>query len=252
MKKISNKTLSNIGDKNLGIILIHGFTSTTKSMSYPFDFFAKNGIHVEAPSLSGHGSTWQEMNKVSYQEWMSDVKKSIKKLSNRTDNIFLFGLSMGGTLALLNSLEKEISGVIAINNACIFKDFRLLFLPFLKYFLLSLPAVASDIKDNSETEIAYDKTPSFALHELLKLAKLLKNNLHKIKKPVLLFKSIDDHVIPLISSVYTFDNIGSSDKQLIYLKNSFHVATQDFDRNVIFQKSLEFIRKESTKKMLYP
>ncbi len=62
-----------------------------------------------------------------------------------------------------------------------------------------------------------------------------------ISQPFLIFKSIEDHVIPKISATYTMKKLGSKDKELIWLDNSYHVAPLDYDKELIVKKSIEFI-----------
>jgi carboxylesterase len=71
--------------------------------------------------------------------------------------------------------------------------------------------------------------------------KIVRKNLSQTKQPILIFKSKEDHVIPRVSAIYTFKKIGSSQKELIWLENSYHVATMDFDKDLIAEKSIKFM-----------
>ena len=239
-----HKPFSNVSQSNVGILVIHGFTSTTSSMLNLAQHFAKQGYNVELPALQGHGTKWNDMNNVTYQDWIDDVENAYNVLKKRSENIFVCGLSMGGTLALrVAELHSEIKGIILINNALIFTNPKFWFVPLLQYFLPYVPAVGGDIKDPDSTEIAYTKTSIKAVNEMLKLFKIVKKDLKNIKPPALIFKSKDDHVIPIKSALYTYKNIGSKPKELIWLENSYHVAPLDYDKNIIADKSLEFIKK---------
>lgn len=78
---------------------------------------------------------------------------------------------------------------------------------------------------------------------MLQLLKEVRKELYLINQPVLMFKSKEDHVIPARSTTYTYDRISSQDKEIIWLENSYHVATLDYDKDLIIDKSLEFIKK---------
>ena len=237
-----NQPFSNIGSKDIGVLLIHGFTSTTSGMMYLAQKFTEAGFHVELPSLPGHGTTWQNLNKTSYKDWITELQKSLQILQTRTSNIYICGLSLGGALALrLAQLHSEISGTILINNACKFTHPKFWFVPIIRFIIPSTPAIASDIKDPEEKEIAYDRTPTNGVYQMLRLMKIVRKNLSQTKQPVLIFKSKEDHVIPRISALFTFDKIGSSQKELIWLENSYHVATMDYDKELIAEKSIKFI-----------
>ncbi len=230
------------GKGKVGVLVFQGITGTTNSVIYLAKFLAEKGFNVECPRLTGHGTQWEELNKVSYKEWISDVEKAYTDLKKDSEKIFVSGLSMGGALALyLEEQHSEIAGGILINHAIIFKDPRLAFVPILKYFIKSMPAIGSDIKDPNTKELAYDKTPVAGVHEMLKLTKIVCANLKKVNQPQLIFKSKEDHVVPLENVQYTMDNITSKEKTVYWLNNSYHVATMDYDKDFINEKTLEFI-----------
>lgn len=202
------------------------------------------GYHIELPSLPGHGTIWQDLNEVTYLDWLAELEIRLKVLQERCEKVFVCGLSLGGALALrLSQLHPEITGMVLINHACKFTHPKFLFVPLMRHFIPSTPAVASDIKDSSQTEIAYKQTPTKAVYQMLLMLKDIRRDLPKTKLPVLMFKSLEDHVIPVSSTKYTFDKIGSSDKKIIWLDNSYHVATQDFDKDIIVEKSLGFMER---------
>lgn len=238
-----SEPFSHIANSQVGVILIHGFTSTTSSMKYLADKFAEAEFHVELPCLPGHGTTWQVLEKTKYWEWLQHLKKTYSELKKRADKIFLCGLSMGGGLALrMAEIYPEINGLILINHACKFTHLKFKFVPIVKRFVRSVAEIRSDIK-TGELELGYDRTPTEGVHQMLLLLKEVRRNLPKVKQPVLMFKSREDHVIPIESTTYTAANISSKFKKIIWLNNSYHVATMDNDKDIIAEKSIEFIQK---------
>ncbi|MFO7896052.1 MAG: alpha/beta fold hydrolase [Candidatus Cloacimonadales bacterium] len=233
-------------DRKIAVLVIHGFTSTTSSMLPIAHYFADQGLNVELPTLSGHGSKWQDLNEVSYLDWVEDLERAYQKLQKRAEEIYLCGLSLGGGLALyLANKHPEISGLILINHACVFTDPSLWFVPIIKKFLPSVKAIASDIADPSQKEIAYARTPTAGVHEMLKMLKIVRQNLAQIHTPTLIFKSRQDHVIPIKSAIFTYNKLPNPTNKLLWLDRSYHVATLDYDQNFICEKSLEFIRENS-------
>lgn len=232
------------GNKDTGLLLIHGFTGTTSSLKPIADYFSKKGYHIELPRLAGHGTKWEDLNEVKYQDWITDIESSFKQLKKRCSNIFVIGLSMGGTLSLvLAENYPEINGIVLINHACIFKDIRLIFVPILKHFMKYAEGVAGDVKNKDVKEIAYDRSPVLGVHELLKLIKIMKKNLYKINQPTLILKSKEDHVIPRESVSYVYERIQSVKKRVEWLTNSYHVATIDYDKDIIIEKIENFIKE---------
>ena len=237
-----HKPFSHTSESEVGVLVIHGITSTISSMEYLAEKFANAGFNVELPGLTGHGTKWQDMNSIKYSDWTNDLDKALDKLKDRCSKIFLCGLSLGGGLALfMAGKHPELQGVILINHASKFTNPKFWFVPLLKKIIPSTPAVASDIKDPNSKEIAYDRTPTNGVNEMLKMLKEVRKMQPHILQPVLIFKSREDHVVPRISATYTMKMLGSKDKELIWLENSYHVAPLDYDKELIAKKSIEFI-----------
>lgn len=237
-ESFSHRTKSNVG-----VLVIQGFTGTTSSVIYLAKYLKEKDLNVECPRLTGHGTSWEELNKVSFKSWINDVETAYQSLKSDCEKVFVAGLSMGGALALyLEEKYPEIAGGILINHAIVFNDPRMSLIPILKYFIKSTPAIGSDIKDPNSKELAYERTPVAGAHEMLKLTKIVRDNLSKVSQPQLIFKSRDDHVVPIINVPYTIDKISSKEKEVIWLENSYHVATMDFDKDLINEKTYEFIK----------
>jgi carboxylesterase len=231
---------------NIGILVVHGFGSTPQSIEYYCKKLHQAGFHIEAPCLTGHAARWKAMNQLTYHDWIRDVEVSYKKIKERASQVFIAGLSMGGALALKIAQQyPDISGIILINHAVFLnRDWRMLFLPIIMQFMTSTPAkVGGDLKDPDAYEITYGRIPLKGTFQLLKLLKNVRKSHKNIKQPVVLFKSTEDHVIPAGSAFYTMKYIASKEKELIWLNHSCHVATMDFDKDFIVEKSIQFVKK---------
>jgi carboxylesterase len=102
-------------------------------------------------------------------------------------------------------------------------------------------SVGNDIKRPGITEHGYDALPTRGIAELLKMLKITRKNLNKITVPVQLFHSVEDHTLPVSNTEIIMEGLGSANKSRIELVNSYHVATLDYDQELIFQNSLTFI-----------
>lgn len=239
----AGKSFSSVSDSEVGVLVIQGFTGTVYSVIYLAKFLANLGYNVEAPRLSGHGTKWQDLNRVKYTDWISDVETAYKKLQERSKKIFVAGLSMGGALALyMLENHPEIKGGILINHIVMLKDPRVKFLPIISLFVKSMKAIGSDIKDPSVKEPAYDRTPTRGLYEMVKLLNEVEKNLNKVTQPLIIFKSRHDHVVPMENVDYTFQKVQSEEKKVVYLEDSYHVATMDFDKDMINAFTEDFIK----------
>ena len=234
------------GDR-VGVLLVHGFTGSPGSMRPWGAALAAEGYAVEVPRLPGHGTTWQEMNQTRWEDWYAEASRALDLLRDRCDEVFVGGLSMGGCLALRLAEERgeEIAGLILVNPSVIMSDKRLLAVPVLKRFIGSLGAISNDIKRPGADEIAYDRTPLKALDSLRALWKVTREDLPKVTVPLLVFRSVVDHVVEPLSTQIVTQRVSSRDMTERVLDNSYHVATIDNDAPSIFTESAEFIRKHT-------
>ncbi|MBN2545547.1 MAG: alpha/beta fold hydrolase [Spirochaetes bacterium] len=238
------KPISYDNKSDTSVLCIHGYSGTNLSMLPLIKGLNKAGFNVEAPVLRGHGTVWQESEKVKFGDWLDDVENAYIELKKKSKHVFLAGLSMGGTLACyLAGKYSEIKGAVLINHAIYINDPRLFLLPVAKFFLRSSKGVVGDIKKEGVSEPGYEILSTKATHEFIKLIDLVKKNLYKVKQPLLIFKSKEDHVIKVRSVDYTLRNISSENVRVVWLENSYHVATLDNDADLILKKTIEFIKK---------
>ncbi len=226
------------------MLVVHGFTSTPGSMIDVAQGLNKaGGWTAVGPLLPAHGTVWTDLNKVHWQEWEATLEAAYQALAKRCKRVAVLGLSLGGALTLnLATKHPEIAGLVLVNHLIFFDDFRVTLAPVLRLLLAGVPAIAGDIKAPGVTEPAYKMTPTGGVDECRKLVNQLKPQIPGLKMPVLIFKSKEDHVVPLRSATWTLDQLGSAKKDLIWLDNSYHVATMDHDLGRIVEESAKFLK----------
>ncbi|MBU6313025.1 MAG: alpha/beta fold hydrolase [Actinomycetales bacterium] len=230
-----------------GVLLLHGFTGSPKSMKPWGERMAAEGHTVRVPRLPGHGTRWQDMNLTRWEDWYAEADRAYQELSKSCERVFVFGLSMGGslTLRLAEQYGDAIRGIVLVNPAVHSERPDRFLLPVLQAIVPAFPGISNDIKKPGQDEGAYDKIPLKAAHSLTKLWKLVKDDLPKVRNPLLLFRSEEDHVVEASNSRYILDHVSSSDKTEVVLKDSFHVATVDNDAEAIVTGSIAFVNRLS-------
>jgi carboxylesterase len=229
-----------------GVLVSHGFGGSPRSVQELGLRLKDAGFTVALPLLTGHGSTPEAMGRSRWTEWTSDVELAYRGLRGRTDRVFVCGLSMGGTLALwLVEQHPEVAGLITVNAALRFPQERVM----RTLGLIGLPrwtkAIGNDTKLAGVDERAYDHIPLRSTRQLALLLADVRRKLPLIRCPALLFSSIVDHVVPPANQIEIYKSISSTDKQLIELKDSYHVATMDNDKERVFSATLEFVAGHS-------
>jgi carboxylesterase len=230
-----------------GVLLCHGFTGSPHSLRAWAEYLADAGLSVSLPRLPGHGTTWREMGRTRWEDWYAEVSRAFEELRGRSDQIFVMGLSMGGCLALrLAEVQgSAVSGLVLVNPS-VTADTRLFALaPLLKLVVPSLKGIASDIKKEGVTELAYDRIPVRAAATLPGLWRITREGLRDITQPVLVYHSTEDHVVSAASIDVLRQALPPDQLTVQNCENSFHVATLDNDAQAIFTGSLEFVRAHS-------
>jgi carboxylesterase len=228
-----------------GVLLCHGFTGSPQSLRPWAEYLADAGLSVSLPRLPGHGTTWQEMARTRWEDWFAEINRAFDELRSRSDEIFVMGLSMGGSLALrLAELHgTAIRGLVLVNPS-VTADSGMLFaaIRVLKFVVPSVKGIASDIKKPGAVETGYDRTPVKALASLPGLWQTTQQHLAELTQPMLVFHSKTDHVVgPASVSVLT-RTLPASQIEVRELSDSYHVATLDNDAEEIFAGSLDFVR----------
>ena len=68
---------------------------------------------------------------------------------------------------------------------------------------------------------------------------------HDVTVPMQLFHSVDDHTLPVTNTEIVMAEVNSREKNRIELVNSYHVATLDYDQEIIFENSRLFIQSHA-------
>jgi carboxylesterase len=234
---------------HVGVLLVHGFTGSPASMRPWGEFLHSKGFTVRVPLLPGHGTHPENLNKVKWQEWPAKVEFELSELRKSCDQIFLVGLSMGGgtVLNVAASHNETLRGLILVNPMIHVKGVPVELAFFMSRLQKMRTSVGDDIKRPGVTEWGYDALPTRGVYQLLKMLRITRRNLKNVTVPVQLFHSVEDHTLPVTNTEIILDEIGSTNKTRIELVNSYHVATMDYDQEVIFQNSLTFIESLTKK-----
>jgi carboxylesterase len=199
------------------------------------------------PLLPGHGTRPEDLNLVKWKQWPDKVEEELNELLVQCEKVFIAGLSMGGgtTLNVATRHSKKLAGIILVNPMM-----HVRFVPpqvawAISRFQKMRDSVGDDIKKPGVTEHGYDSLPALGVYQLLKMLSYTRKRLHDVTAPLQLFHSVDDHTLPVSNTELIMKLIGSKEKHRIELTNSYHVATLDYDADVIFENSRVFIESHS-------
>ena len=231
------------GTGRIGVLFCHGFTGSPWSLLEWARVTADAGYRVALPRLPGHGTSWQEMNLTGWQDWYSTVEREFNELRDQCDQVFVAGLSMGGALALrlAEQYPDDVAGLVLVNPAVL--GYRnMIAVPLLQHVVASVGAIGSDIASPGVVEHAYERTPLRAAASMMQLWTQVKACLDLVACPLLMFRSVTDHVVPTASKEYILSHVSSEVIIDRVLSRSYHVATMDYEKEAIFSETLEFLQ----------
>jgi carboxylesterase len=230
------------------VLLCHGFTGSPQTLRSWAEYPADQDLSVSLPRLPGHGTRWQDLARTGGQDWYTEVDLAFSTLASQCEQVFVFGLSMGGCLALrLAEVHgSKVRGLVLVNPS-LAPDTRLFLLaPVLKHVLRSVPGIVSDIKKPGQAEVGYDRVPIRAAATLPKLWGTTASHLGDLTQPVLVYRSTVDHVVGPPSMRVLLNGVAKDLVTVRECPDSYHVATLDNDAQAIFEGSLKFVHDHAS------
>jgi carboxylesterase len=204
------------------------------------------GHHVELPRLPGHGTVIADLLATGWADWYAEADRAVARVTATVDHVVVVGQSAGGTLAIASTLERsDIDGVVCINPATQPRDEATMAMiaEFIEDGLEIVPGEGSDIADPDSFDIAYDGTPLRAVRSLVVDGIVpITGRLDEATVPLRLFTSRQDHVVPPTDSEHLARTWGGPVDHT-WLERSYHVATLDYERDVVIDGALDFVRQ---------
>jgi len=229
----------------VGCLLIHGISGSPQQMRQMGEYLAARGITSHGVRLKGHGTRVEDMHNCTYRDWVASAEEGLSLLQEHCGTVFCAGLSMGGVISvrLARRHPEEIRGLVTICSPYKLRSLKFKFIPLLKGIIKNFPTGAKSINDPDAYEVNYDYHSVPAVYQLIRLTALMREDFRYINQPALVFGARQDLVVDSRDPGLFYSQIASLEKELVWLENSQHVATLDYDKEIIFQKTLDFINK---------
>lgn len=222
---------------------MHGFTATTSEVRMLAKALFERGYTVAGPLLPGHGTTPQDCNQYSWEEWAQSIEGMYQRMAPQCKMVIVGGESAGALLALhMAYTHPEVAAILCYAPALRLKLGRtkLLLLSLLAPFRTSIPKPPP--ADNNPWQ-GYSVQPLKGARQLIRLQKAVAPLFPEIHQPILIMQGrLDPTVHPAVPKMI-FDKIGSTVKVLHWLEYSTHCVILDKERELAASLTLDFLNR---------
>ncbi len=260
------------------VLLLHGLTGGPTELAYVArQLHMEGGSSVWCPRLVNHGERLNVLASTRsgqlYESARTHFLAARKVAHDCGAPLVIGGLSIGAVLSLLLAAEfpEDISGVICLaptlfydgwNVPWIHRLIPLVDYTPLKYFAYYREEAPYGLKDESlrkRVARAYqsvalpdndDSGPHGYAHfpirlfcESRHLVARCVRTLRDVKAPLLVVQASNDDVAGPRNSRHILDNVGSSQKDMLLLHNSFHMITADLERDRVAAVMARFCQR---------
>lgn len=226
---------------DVGIMLLHGFTATTAEVRPLAHFLHKQGYTVAGALLPGHGTKPADLNRVSWQDWVTEGEQLYLKLKDRCKTVLIGGESTGGLICLwLAQKYPEINGLLAYAPALKLPTSRM---DIIKLYAISpfIPFIQKALSDDDLAWQGYKVNPLKGAIQLLKLQNEVRKDLNTILQPTLIVQGRLDQTIDPEGAKTIYQEISSKRKEIHWMENSTHCVILDRELDQVEKITLEFI-----------
>ncbi len=227
-------------------LCLHGLTGTPYEVRPLAEALSQAGIRAFGPALPGHNETPAQLARTSHGAWLDAARQHLRALRSRHECVFVVGVSLGGLLTLALASEEPVDAAVVVGTPLRLSRSTAFFIPLLAPIVpYARKRGGSDIQDPGARarHPSYDVMPLASVRELLRLQRLVRRRLAQVRAPILIAHGVHDRTARPADARFIHANVGSSDRRLLVLEASGHVATVDFDGPLLAGATADFLSR---------
>ena len=250
------------------VMLLHGLTGTPTELGYiAYHLQYRGRFAVNCPRLVNHGQPLSVLARTSHDELYDSARSAFleARQAARAKGVPLVigGLSLGAVLCLMLAAEfgDDVAGVACLSPTLFYDGWNVPWLhkliPLVDYTPLKYFAYfredepfglrdealrekiaaeyrkASIHEEGSASNLGYAHFPVRLFCEMRHLIARCKQLLPRVSCTLLLIQAENDDMTSPKNSQYIFDHAGSTWREMVLLKESYHVVTADLERGTV-------------------
>ena len=228
--------------KKLGVVLCHGYLAAPQECRALADALHDIGCSVYLARLAGHGTSPENLNKVTLDDWVDSFDRAYGVLQSGCNKVVVGGFSAGGLMALLAAANKQnhIHGVFSINAALKLVDLRSKLAPgitawndLLDRWDIGFGKLESIGNDSENPDVNYNRNYLNGVKVLEQLSERCSQRLSHIVAPALIIQADRDPVVHPDSGRTIHELISSDSKALEMVPSNRHNIIQSEDTSVL-------------------
>ncbi|MBY0399828.1 alpha/beta fold hydrolase [Myxococcota bacterium] len=225
------------------MLCLHGLTGTPYEVRPLAEALVARGLRAVGPWMAGHEAGHTALARTPHAEWIALADRALAELRATHARVFAVGVSMGGLVSLRLAQTGSLDGLVVVGTPLALPFPIPLLARLLRPLLPYRPKRGSDIQDPAARarHPGLEAMPLAAVTELVALQGLVAPALGQICAPILVTHGRLDRTAQPRDAERIHGEVASTDKALLYLERSGHVATVDHDGPALAQRTADFI-----------
>jgi carboxylesterase len=226
-------------------LCLHGLTGTPYEVRPLAEALSESGIRAVGPALPGHNQTPAQLARTSHGEWLEAAREHLHSLRARHERVFIVGVSLGGLLGLALAAEETIDGVVVVGTPLRFSLWLRALIPLVAPVIpYARKRGGSDIREPG----ARGRHPSYDVMRwpaprVDPPANLVRGRLARVDAPILIAHGAHDRTARPSDARSIHASVASSERQLLELEASGHIASVDYDGALLARATAEFLNR---------
>jgi len=244
------------------VLMLHGLAANSVELSRMAKELHQQGFSVCVPDIDGYcfGTPAQP-----WTAWVEQVQHHVWELRKHHASVSVVGVSMGATLAMVLAQRESIDALVLLSTALSYDGWAMPWYRFLLNWASWLPFASRYTYQEAEpygvkneemramvkramktAHISESGSEVLTMHYITQGRQLIKQaikHVPDVDAPVLFVHAIDDETVHIRNAEWAYRRVSSSQKDFIYLGDSYYMITVDNEREMVSSETARFLKK---------